>query len=161
MPMNKINRISVMLEIKDLKNFILEQYKSGMSATEISEWINERTKPYITITNKSISNIISKMGQIRNKKESFKLAIERGRMIYKTKEKPFKRYSISLKQRYTILLRDGFKCKACGSKEYLEIDHIIPIGHGGTNEPDNLQVLCRECNYGKMMNEIEYFKNSK
>jgi 5-methylcytosine-specific restriction endonuclease McrA len=31
----------------------------------------------------------------------------------------------------------------------LEIDHIRPVSRGGTNDPDNLQVLCRDCNAGK------------
>jgi len=48
-----------------------------------------------------------------------------------------------------IFARDGKVCKKCGSTENLEIDHIIPIFHGGTNDPDNLQVLCRHCNRTK------------
>jgi 5-methylcytosine-specific restriction protein A len=26
-----------------------------------------------------------------------------------------------------------------------EVDHIKPLEHGGTNEDDNLQLLCSEC----------------
>jgi hypothetical protein len=28
----------------------------------------------------------------------------------------------------------------------LEIDHIIPIRHGGTHDLDNLRALCQPCN---------------
>lgn len=34
-------------------------------------------------------------------------------------------------------------------RPHLEIDHIIPLSAGGTNELDNLQVLCNHCNASK------------
>ncbi|MBO4856796.1 MAG: HNH endonuclease [Bacilli bacterium] len=40
----------------------------------------------------------------------------------------------------------------CGKSdllENLEIDHIIPIARGGKTTPDNLQVLCHDCNKKK------------
>jgi ribosomal protein S27AE len=45
--------------------------------------------------------------------------------------------------------RDGRVCAQCGSTDNLEIDHIIPLRHGGTNDLDNLQVLCIGCNRKK------------
>lgn len=48
-----------------------------------------------------------------------------------------------------IYERDGYKCKYCGSTNNLTIDHIIPLAKGGTNEPDNLRVMCRTCNCRK------------
>ena len=53
------------------------------------------------------------------------------------------------KIRKTIIKRDGKKCKICGSRRQLEIDHINPIAMGGTNDLNNLQVLCRHCNRSK------------
>lgn len=38
------------------------------------------------------------------------------------------------------------KCKYCHSKENLTIDHKIPKIQGGTDDPKNLQCLCKKCN---------------
>lgn len=41
------------------------------------------------------------------------------------------------------------KCAYCGSTENLEIDHIKPVAKGGTNNFENLQILCKQCNCRK------------
>lgn len=65
----------------------------------------------------------------------------------------FRRTGISLTLRYEVFKRDGFKCCYCGlsasNGATLEIDHKIPVSAGGTNNRDNLQTLCFECNRGK------------
>lgn len=48
-----------------------------------------------------------------------------------------------------ILVRQGGICASCGSDQRLEVDHIVPISKGGSNWPENLQVLCRGCNARK------------
>lgn len=40
-------------------------------------------------------------------------------------------------------------CAYCGSTDELQVDHIVPLKHGGTNDRSNLQVLCRSCNNAK------------
>jgi hypothetical protein len=40
-------------------------------------------------------------------------------------------------------------CATCKSEEDLAIDHRVPIARGGTNQPKNLQILCRSCNSRK------------
>jgi len=57
--------------------------------------------------------------------------------------------TISKTLRYKILERDGFKCRACGATNCLEIDHIVPRSKGGATMERNLQVLCADCNRGK------------
>jgi hypothetical protein len=65
------------------------------------------------------------------------------------------REQITLSLRYSILRRDNFKCVLCGrspatdTSTILEIDHIIPVSRGGTNDPKNLRTTCFECNRGK------------
>ena len=39
------------------------------------------------------------------------------------------------------------------SSEGFEVDHIIPVRQGGTDEMENLQLLCRECHVEKTKNE--------
>ena len=55
--------------------------------------------------------------------------------------------------RLSIFERDKFKCVYCGlsAKDgaVLNVDHILPMSKGGSNEPNNLQTLCRACNNGK------------
>ncbi len=55
--------------------------------------------------------------------------------------------------RYNVLVRDDFRCRACGASPetgaHLHIDHITPIAKGGTTNAENLQALCSSCNFGK------------
>lgn len=51
--------------------------------------------------------------------------------------------------RASIFARDGHRCLACGATANLVIDHILPVLRGGTNDPVNLQTLCRSCNSKK------------
>ncbi|MCT7979408.1 HNH endonuclease [Laspinema olomoucense] len=48
--------------------------------------------------------------------------------------------------------RDRHQCQSCGKTEQeteLNIDHIIPLAMGGSNDISNLQTLCRQCNQRK------------
>lgn len=48
-----------------------------------------------------------------------------------------------------LLFKYNNKCAKCGSDKNLQIDHIVPITLGGTNEVYNLQILCKRCNVSK------------
>ena len=57
--------------------------------------------------------------------------------------------------RYSIQMRDGYKCVICQSTAALEIDHIVPLALGGRPyDPANLQTICRECHQAKSVSEI-------
>jgi len=68
--------------------------------------------------------------------------------------------NVSMRTRHKILERDGFKCLDCGatpaSGALLEIDHIIPISKGGSNDQSNLRTLCSNCNRGKSDRIVNY-----
>lgn len=64
------------------------------------------------------------------------------------------RAGISSRMRAEVLTRFGARCAMCGKtpKEdsvKLVIDHVVPLDWGGTNDAENLQPLCDECNSGK------------
>ena len=54
--------------------------------------------------------------------------------------------------RHEVFQRDGYRCQECGATNLeisLEVDHIIPVSQGGTDELSNLQTLCIICNRAK------------
>lgn len=51
--------------------------------------------------------------------------------------------------RKAIFARDGYKCQSCGRKDNLTVDHIVQLSRGGTNNPENLQTLCKYCHEKK------------
>lgn len=57
--------------------------------------------------------------------------------------------------------RDGYSCLCCGedNKRLLEIDHILSINYGGSNDIENLQTLCRTCNNYKGTNNLNFRYN--
>jgi 5-methylcytosine-specific restriction endonuclease McrA len=63
------------------------------------------------------------------------------------------RKAITEKLRYQVLSRDSFRCRACGrgadNGVKLQVDHIVPVDWGGTNDISNLLTLCEQCNRGK------------
>jgi 5-methylcytosine-specific restriction endonuclease McrA len=62
------------------------------------------------------------------------------------------RIKIPAAVRRYVLERDGHQCQSCGQtsrRRSLQIDHIIPLAQGGTNDISNLQTLCQACNAHK------------
>ena len=54
--------------------------------------------------------------------------------------------------RQELMRRQGNRCVYCGCRLAVyncEIDHMDPVIRGGSNDKDNLQVLCRPCNMRK------------
>jgi len=48
-----------------------------------------------------------------------------------------------------LLERDGNSCSYCKNKGMLEVDHVLPLSKGGTDDIHNLQLLCKKCNLDK------------
>jgi HNH endonuclease len=72
-----------------------------------------------------------------------------------TKESTMSRKSLSPSLRLVVFERDGFTCRYCGRRPstgedvVLEVDHLIPVAEGGTNDLHNLVTSCWDCNRGK------------
>lgn len=85
--------------------------------------------------------------------ERLKRGMEKNRAINNKKHK-----------RQILYSRQNGKCASCGKQlqihdnqsvdDYLTFDHIIPVCRGGSNSLNNLQGLCRQCNYDKSDNLI-------
>ena len=59
------------------------------------------------------------------------------------------RRRISREVRDAVWRRDGGKCVICGSLLGLQFDHKVPFSSGGTEDVDNLQILCGRHNREK------------
>jgi 5-methylcytosine-specific restriction enzyme A len=61
------------------------------------------------------------------------------------------------KLRERILRRDDYLCQPCLAHSRVtpatEVDHITPKAEGGTDDPGNLQAICRECHAEKTARE--------
>jgi hypothetical protein len=55
--------------------------------------------------------------------------------------------------RRRVYARDGYACRYCRRKRShvvrLELDHFVPVAHGGTDDPGNLVTACFDCNRAK------------
>lgn len=58
--------------------------------------------------------------------------------------------SVSETKKKFVASRQGWKCNSCQEQlpAWFEVDHVIRLEHGGSNNVDNLVALCRNC-HGK------------
>ena len=49
----------------------------------------------------------------------------------------------------------GPYCENCGEEIELQVDHIVPVSRGGTDDMENLQLLCYECHQKKHNYEFD------
>lgn len=68
------------------------------------------------------------------------------------RDKRWKRVRLAAKE------RDGYRCKHCGKAGRLEVDHIVPLQHGGKElDMDNVQTLCVGCHIAKTRKDKHQF----
>ena len=85
-----------------------------------------------------------------------------GAIVSELKDKFFNAKSIRhtfTKEERIAMFKDEPTCEICKKSlkvTNFEIDHIIPLGNGGTNDADNLQVLCKPCHFEKSKTEKEH-----
>jgi hypothetical protein len=68
------------------------------------------------------------------------------------------RKSTGKRLRFSVFARDNFTCRYCGKQSdsvELQVDHLIPVCQGGTNDESNLVTSCVPCNQGKSGKLIE------
>ncbi len=72
---------------------------------------------------------------------------KRGKSVYSHRRKSTGYISGTI--RYEVLKRAKFRCELCGisaGEKALEVDHILPRNHGGSDDISNFQSLCYSCN---------------
>lgn len=60
--------------------------------------------------------------------------------------------AVGVRIRFEVFKRDAFTCRYCGRQTpdvVLEVDHIVPVCEGGSDDPMNLATSCWDCNRGK------------
>ena len=60
--------------------------------------------------------------------------------------------AVSKRLRFEILRRDNHTCRYCGAAAphvKLQVDHVLPVALGGSDEATNLITACEACNSGK------------
>jgi 5-methylcytosine-specific restriction protein A len=73
--------------------------------------------------------------------------------------KPTERIRGRTLQRVRVrIMQDQPLCRMCEAKGFVtpgaEMDHIVPIFMGGSNDDDNLQMLCVECHRKKSADDL-------
>jgi len=76
-----------------------------------------------------------------------------------------KRIKLSKEKRKKIFERDNYECQLCRPKKNLlhlplkrRIDHKIPLSKGGSNEEENLWLVCDDCDKAKKNKLFKRFK---
>jgi len=72
---------------------------------------------------------------------------QRGEEVFAHRSRHRTPISGSVKDR--VLTRARGRCGAHEHQRALEVDHIVPRNHGGSDDLSNLQALCYRCNAGK------------
>ena len=86
-----------------------------------------------------------------------------GSLISKILDKKLNRRAFTQDERSHLIQLYNDVCCECSLKhEKYEIDHIKPLACGGTNEIDNLQILCEACHKKKTVDEqqLGIYKNT-
>jgi 5-methylcytosine-specific restriction endonuclease McrA len=88
-----------------------------------------------------------------------------GTTFVRVKPKP-KRKPIPASVRFRVLKRDKFTCRYCSYSpltdpiqpptRLLEVDHIISVYDGGSDDESNLITACLPCNRGKGKDSVDF-----
>ena len=91
-------------------------------------------------------------------------ALIRVMLVTRTNERsiqPTKRLTWPKGLKRSLMRRQNNTCTYCGHRRIaasMDIDHIMPVVRGGSNNASNLQVICRPCNQRKGLQTDEEFR---
>jgi diadenosine tetraphosphate (Ap4A) HIT family hydrolase/5-methylcytosine-specific restriction endonuclease McrA len=139
---------------------------------------------YEAITRNMVGRVLTRHGVVKREGKGFALVCEgplskeqrgmlcqllvakrdeyiakRGERIWQHRRLALGNISGSIK--YEVLKRASTRCELCGvsnSDRALEVDHIVPRNHGGSDDLTNLQALCYSCNAMKRDRDATNFR---
>ena len=118
----------------------------GSATTCVAAEILRRRWIAIDISSESVEVLNKRLEQYLGEKYHPDLVIARTDIPRRTDiESPSTRRQL----KHLLFGRQEGRCNGCGSMfdfPHLELDHILPIVGGGTDELENLQLLCSHCN---------------
>ena len=108
----------------------------------------------LRITWKDVQALCNKL-HIEFRNQAFSKLIKQVRQQFENNKHPRHKFTQSERQQ---IFNDNPNCHICNCKlkqKAFEIDHIIPLACGGSNDNENLQVLCKPCHFVKTKEEKE------
>ena len=109
--------------------------------------------PFIDFTGKAIGDSINSNYNVAQSQQqynkTFNHLTHQQKKILTSGNKSTKRSVSETKKKY-VAANQGWKCKHCNKQlpAWFEVDHVMKLEYGGSNNIDNLEALCREC-HGK------------
>lgn len=126
--------------------------KSEPDRKHLEDYLCRNSSPYRW---KSYKNYFGSLGRLAQRIVEYQNGKISEQQLYERYKPRKERTTVLPKVRYLVLKRDGERCVKCGASAKtdptvtLEVDHIVPVSKGGSDDSDNLQTLCSRCNQGK------------
>jgi ATP adenylyltransferase len=166
----------------------LLQHGGECSETEIAKAISMKdptqVEYYEAITRNMVGRVLTRHGIVKRDGKNFTLLSDRplskeqrtelrrlleaklDQYVAKRGERIWQHRKLGLGDisgtiKYEVLKRASTRCELCGisnDERVLEVDHIIPRNHGGTDDFANLQALCYSCNAMKRDRDATDFR---
>ena len=133
----------------DIELYFLEKYFDGVLLSDAVE------NPFF----ESVADIEPCMDLAwHHAQKRRKIAVADDKQKKKYKRETASKITANWWVRKRIMEKCDSRCVACGNPHDSElvIDHIIPVVQNGTDDDDNLQILCKHCNSVKGLRSMEF-----